>query len=131
MALPTWLDKAERYLESATLLHAAGDYDSCVSRAYYAARYLCLYLLEQEGLNVDRHWQHGTIVGTTIARARNKRWLRRITMAGRADFAQSLNYLLELRGAADYGRNEVTARQAQRALAFAEALRQAVKENYP
>jgi uncharacterized protein (UPF0332 family) len=131
MALPTWLDKAERYLESATLLHAAGDYDSCVSRAYYAARYLCLYLLEQEGLNVDRHWQHGTIVGTTIARAPNKRWLRRITMAGRSDFAQSLNYLLELRGAADYGRNEVTARQAQRALAFTEALRQAVKENYP
>jgi hypothetical protein len=90
-----------------------------------------LYLLEQEGLNVDRHWQHGTIVGTTIARAPNKRWLRRITMAGRSDFAQSLNYLLELRGAADYGRNEVTARQAQRALAFTEALRQAVKENYP
>jgi uncharacterized protein (UPF0332 family) len=131
MPRSTWLDKAEQYLESATLLLDIGDYDSCVSRAYYAARYLCLYLLEQEGLNVDRHWQHNTVVGTTIARARNKQWLRRIIMAGQADFAQSLNRLLGLRGDADYDRNEVSARHAQRALSFAEALRQAVKENYP
>ena len=49
------LRKAQRYLESARLLREAGDRDSAVSRAYYAAFYLAEVLLDTLGLSFSSH----------------------------------------------------------------------------
>jgi uncharacterized protein (UPF0332 family) len=49
------LRKAQRYLESARLLREAGDRDSAVSRAYYAAFYLAEVLLDRLGRSLSSH----------------------------------------------------------------------------
>jgi uncharacterized protein (UPF0332 family) len=49
------LRKAQRYLESARLLRDAGDCDSAVSRAYYAAFYLAEVLLDRLGCAFSSH----------------------------------------------------------------------------
>lgn len=49
------LRKAQRYLESAHLLRDSGDFDSAVSRAYYAAFYLAEALLDRRGLSFSSH----------------------------------------------------------------------------
>jgi uncharacterized protein (UPF0332 family) len=49
------LRKAQRYLDSATLLREAGDLDSAVSRAYYAAFYLAEVLLDTLGRSFSSH----------------------------------------------------------------------------
>ncbi len=49
------LRKAQRYIESARLLREAGDRDSAVSRAYYAAFYLAEVLLNTLGRSFSSH----------------------------------------------------------------------------
>lgn len=49
------LRKADRYLESARLLCNAGDYDSAVSRAYYAAFFVAEALLDALGQSFSSH----------------------------------------------------------------------------
>jgi uncharacterized protein (UPF0332 family) len=53
--LRAMLDKAERYIASAELLHAQGDYDSAISRLYYAMFYCAEALLTAEGLAYSSH----------------------------------------------------------------------------
>ena len=48
--LHAMLDKAERHVASAQLLHAQGDYNSAISRLYYAMFYCAEALLTAEGL---------------------------------------------------------------------------------
>jgi len=55
------LRKSQRYLASARLLRESGDYDSAVSRAYYAAFYLAEVLLDRLGLSFSSH--RGVISG--------------------------------------------------------------------
>lgn len=47
--------KAKRYLASARLLLDAADYDSAVSRIYYAAFYVAESLLDALGLSFSSH----------------------------------------------------------------------------
>ncbi|MBI4720544.1 MAG: HEPN domain-containing protein [Chitinivibrionia bacterium] len=49
------VSKARRYLKSSDLLIQDGDYDSSVSRAYYAMFYLAEALLLGEGLSFSSH----------------------------------------------------------------------------
>src|SRR5207248_696196 len=119
-------DKAARSLASAQILLNDGDVDGAVSRAYYAARYICLHLLEREGLRLDQKWTHTYLIGQTVRSARNKQWLRQVTMAGEANFRDSLDSLVDSRRNADYRLSEVTQREAERALKFAAALLAAV-----
>lgn len=49
------LRKAKRYLASARLLLDAGDYDSAISRVYYAAFYVAEILLDAQGLSFSSH----------------------------------------------------------------------------
>lgn len=49
------LDKARRYLHSAELLQAAGDYDSAASRLYYAMFYCAEALLITKGMTFSSH----------------------------------------------------------------------------
>lgn len=53
--LRSLVDKAERYLSSARLLCDAGDYDSAISRIYYAAFYIAESLLDACGLTYSSH----------------------------------------------------------------------------
>ena len=49
------VDKARRYLASAELLRREGDYDSAVSRLYYAMFYLAEALLLAHGQTFSSH----------------------------------------------------------------------------
>ena len=49
------LEKARRAIRSAHLLRADGDYDSAVSRAYYAMFYVAEALLLSKGLAFSKH----------------------------------------------------------------------------
>jgi uncharacterized protein (UPF0332 family) len=49
------LDKAERFIRSAQLLAADGDFDSAASRLYYAMFYIAEALLEARGLSFSSH----------------------------------------------------------------------------
>ena len=49
------IDKADRYLSLARLLCDAGDYDSAISRIYYAAFYIAESLLDACGLAYSSH----------------------------------------------------------------------------
>jgi uncharacterized protein (UPF0332 family) len=57
------LAKAEKYLQSADLLLKAGDYDSSVSRSYYAMLYATHSLLLTKNLAVSSHKGSITIFG--------------------------------------------------------------------
>lgn len=48
-------EKARRYLDSAELLRADGDYDSAVSRLYYAMFYCAEALLWEQELTFSKH----------------------------------------------------------------------------
>ena len=49
------IDRAKRYLATAELLVEEGDYESCVSRAYYAMFYCAEAALLTKGLSVSSH----------------------------------------------------------------------------
>jgi len=51
----TLIDKAEQYLASARLLCDAGDFDSAISRLYYAVFYIAESLLDACGLSYSSH----------------------------------------------------------------------------
>ena len=55
------LEKAQRYIQSAELLRADGDYDSAASRLYYAMFYCAEALLFSKGLSYSSH--RGVIAG--------------------------------------------------------------------
>ena len=48
-------EKAERYIRSAQLLAADGDFDSAASRLYYAMFYVAEALLDAQGLTFTSH----------------------------------------------------------------------------
>jgi uncharacterized protein (UPF0332 family) len=126
-----WLDKAARYLASATLLREAGDYDSAVSRAYYGARYAAIELLLARKTGWQPSWQHQTIAARIIEQARALPWLRNTFMTGQASFHSSWLRLLDSRSAADYSVRGVSDREAQRCILFAQRVLDAVQENMP
>ena len=49
------LEKAERFIHSARLLAAEGDFDSAASRLYYAMFYTAQILLESRGMSFSSH----------------------------------------------------------------------------
>jgi len=53
--LAVMLEKARRYLDSAIVLRLRGDYDSAVSRLYYAMFYCAEALLRVRGLSYSSH----------------------------------------------------------------------------
>ena len=125
----TWLEKADRYLASAELLLADEDYESAVSRAYYAARYGAIHLFLARGVPWQARWTHKTIQDRMIEQARRLLWLRAVQMQS-LTFGQSWMQLLENRSIADYEiSGRITERIARRSFIFAQAFIQAVKGN--
>ena len=50
-----FIKKADKYFHSAEVLIQAGDYDSAVSRTYYAMFHLATALLKTKGITVSTH----------------------------------------------------------------------------
>jgi uncharacterized protein (UPF0332 family) len=50
-----YLQKAERFIQSAKLLAEEGDFDSAASRLYYAMFYIAQALLQSKGLSYSSH----------------------------------------------------------------------------
>jgi len=132
MAAPrTWLEKADRYLASAQLLLEADDYESAVSRAYYAARYAAIHLFLARQVPWREGWKHKMIKDRMIEQARRLLWLRAVKIQS-LTFGESWAQLLENRSIADYDLGDrITERVAQRSYVFAQAVVQTIKENMP
>ena len=131
MAEAPWLDKADDYLLAAQLLLGEQHYESVVSRAYYAARYAAIHLFLARKVGWELKWQHDTVATKLVEQARSLLWLRAVTMNGQSSFASSWSALYKSRSAADYQLGKITARDAQRCMAFAENFVQQVREYMP
>lgn len=62
------LQKAERYIRSAELLANDGDFDSAISRLYYAMFYVAEALLAMRGLAFSSHQGVINAFGTQFAK---------------------------------------------------------------
>jgi uncharacterized protein (UPF0332 family) len=67
---PKLLQKADRYIDSAEMLAAVGDYDSAASRAYYAACFLAELLLDTLGQGFSSHRALISAYGREFAKTR-------------------------------------------------------------
>lgn len=121
--------KAERYLRTAQLAYDDGDYDSCVSRAYYAAFHGCIVLLV---LYVDKKavdWQHSTIINNFVgAFTKRRKWFNHLKMKGAPSFAVSLARLHTAREVADYEVDVIDREKAETSVRFAELVVGEVKK---
>jgi uncharacterized protein (UPF0332 family) len=75
------LDKARRYVRSAELLRADGDYNSAVSRLYYAMFYGAEAILLSKGLTFSSHRAVISALGQQVIKSGEApvemhRWLR-------------------------------------------------------
>lgn len=104
--------KAQRYLKSAELLIRDGDYDSAVSRAYYAMFYLTEALLLRQGLSFSSH--------KAVIAAFGKHFVK--TGKLKEDLHQALIDVFEKRQLGDYESQVYTDREtAKEVLAKAKA----------
>lgn len=86
------IQRARRYLDTAALVLEEGDFESCVSRAYYAMFYVARALLSQEEITPKTH-----------SGLRNQFGLHFIKTGDLPErFADMLNDAEELRALAEY-----------------------------
>jgi uncharacterized protein (UPF0332 family) len=91
------IQRAHRYLDTAVLVLEEGDFESCVSRAYYAMFYVARALLSQEGITAKTH-----------SGLRNQFGLHFIKTGDLPKrFADRLNDAEELRALAEYAEERV------------------------
>lgn len=95
------VEKSKRYLKSADLLIGDGDYDSAVSRAYYAMFYLAQALLLREGLSFS---SHKSVIGA---------FGKHLIKSGKLkeEFHRSFIDLFEMRQMGDYEARTATDKQ--------------------
>lgn len=106
------LVKAEEALKAAELCCENGLYDSSASRCYYAISWAAIATLEWVGYPPQR-WSHGglsTVFGKELVK---KRHVFSTILAGH------LSRGYDLRRLADYGRQSISRKRAQRALDWA------------
>ena len=95
------IERARRYLDTAALLIEEGDFESSVSRAYYAMFYVARALLEQDGITPKTH-----------SGLRNQFGLHFIKTGNLPErFAAMLNDAEELRTLAEYAEERVISRE--------------------
>lgn len=122
-----YLSKARESLTSAEVDYAAGRYNSCANRAYYACFQAAVAALLTEGLrppNPRGEWSHEFVQSqfNGLLIARRKRYpvtLRRI-----------LRDTIEVREKADYTPSAVSARVAGRVLSAAHSFVRAIEEQH-
>jgi uncharacterized protein (UPF0332 family) len=107
------LHKASRNIRSAKLLLADGDYDTAVSRAYYAMFYVAEALLLSKGLAYSKHSAVIAAFGREFAR----------TGAMPLEFHAQLRAASEARNISDYQlASQVTEEEANRQISRAEKM---------
>ena len=57
------IQKADKFLGTAKICLDNGDYDTCVSRCYYAIFHAAIYALDSIGVSQDR-WSHTGVRNT-------------------------------------------------------------------
>jgi uncharacterized protein (UPF0332 family) len=113
-----YMAKARRSQESAHLLLDAEDLVGAVNRAYYAMFYAAHASLTHAGIEVPSA-KHGTLIS---------RFGQHLVKSGRVPdhFGRWLNRALELRSTSDYGDVPPDQREAQEAIARAQAFLEAI-----
>ncbi len=107
--------KAQRFMAAAEAALALEDWETAVSRSYYAVYHLVVALLIANGV-VRTRWQHDTVINDFRQRFSGKGFL----FSGRD--GGTLGALLEGRLRADYTEQRWTSRTAGRHLAAAREL---------
>ena len=123
--------KAEKSLETAQWALDNNDYDSCVSRAYYAVFHACLALLLAYGRPLSLERGSWTTIFNEFVRftTRENSWFREIRdRAGSRDLHSSLLRLVSVREDADYRVGSVNLETARVEIQFARQIVEAVKE---
>jgi uncharacterized protein (UPF0332 family) len=116
-----YLLKALRSLEGAEGEFAAGRYDNCASRCYYAVWQAAVHALQQAGFRpLGRLWGHEFVRSEFEGQLIYRRY-----QYG-AELRRILQDNLELRRKADYDVREVTRREVEAALRKARAFVSAV-----
>jgi len=101
------------------MLQASGDIDGAVNRAYYAMFYAAHAALQHRAIEVASS-KHGTLV------RRFGQHLIRTALLPR-ELGSSLSKALERRQKADYGREPLSAEDAEKAVSRAEAFIAAIE----
>ena len=117
------LQKAERFLEAAERALAAADFETTVSRAYYAAYHSVIALLEAKSdLGNRGRWDHSQVEAQFRAHFTNRGYLfsRR--------HADDLRDLLDARLVADYENRQPSLGRVEQHLVVARSLYQAVRQ---
>ncbi len=111
------LKKAQKYLQSAAVLLELEDYDSCVSRAYFAMFYTAQAMLLSEGYSLPGNQG----IRSTFSEV----FVQSGRLPRRAETA--FNHAAELQELGDYAQNFVIPREeAEKALQEAEAFVQSL-----
>ncbi len=108
-----YLAKAAESLASAESDFAAGRYNSCANRAYYACFQAAVAALVRAGIGPsprDRQWRHAAVQAQFVEQLINRR--KHYSPAFRDTFER----LVRLRHTADYRPDLVNAAQADRAV---------------
>lgn len=87
------IKKAKRFLRTAELALNDGDYDSCVSRCYYAMFFMAEAVLLTDGLKASSHKGVISLFGKHFVK----------TGVFKKDLGKSLNDAYDMRQAGDYG----------------------------
>ena len=101
--------KAQKFLKSARVLLENGDYDSCISRCYYAVFHASVALLETLGVKQEK-WEHRFVLAEF-----NKQFVHRRKMFP-SEISETMHTLFRQRREADYGRDEKPFKKAKRVL---------------
>ena len=95
------IQRAHRYLDTATLLIEEGDFESSVSRAYYAMFYIARALLKRDGITPKTH--------SGLRNQFGLHFVKKGDLSTR--FADMLNDAEELRALAEYAEERVITRE--------------------
>lgn len=106
--ISTLLQRAEKYLDSAQVLHGIEDYESCVSRTYYAMFYAAEAVLLSKGITCSSHKGTISMFGEHFVRSG-------LLPAG---LGRAINRAFDKRQIGDYGYSfKITAKDARELLA--------------
>lgn len=101
--------KAQKFLNSAKVLLQHGDYDSCISRCYYALFHASVARLEKLGIKQAK-WDHRFVLAEF-----NKEFIHRRKIFQRSLFDVLVD-AFDQRREADYGVEERSLKKAKRLL---------------
>ena len=107
--------KARKFFKTAKLLLERGDYDSCISRCYYALFHATVAMLEKSGMSRAK-WGHNFVLASF-----NKEYIHRKKIF-RSETGKSIHDIFEQRQEADYSTDEKSFKKAKRVLDKTDAI---------